>query len=208
MNLWTFLTFFLVLCRKLLTQSRPCSDGEVILSHKSETPQWSTSKIFNFHFDGNRFGFQPDLYGGNPSAICSLRVYPVTKKGFKFGPPAFFVPWKTFAVLLRLDSSLRSHLQHLTMDSLMPSLRATTLCPLVTASSITLSFKAASDVFLFFFCYIFSFCVMFTKCQFKDLNNEKITHKKSSSIYTRNYGNEKLSGVRNPSQDSAKSTVV
>lgn len=82
--------FFLVVGRELLTQSRPCPDGQVILSDKSETPWWSTTKIFNIHLVGDCFGFESDLHGGNPSTVCSLGVHPVPKNFFKFGPQALF----------------------------------------------------------------------------------------------------------------------
>lgn len=63
--------FFLTVGRKLLTQSCLCP-RQVSLSHRSETPWWSTSRICHFHFSGDCFGFQPDQHRGNPSYVCSL----------------------------------------------------------------------------------------------------------------------------------------
>lgn len=40
-------------------QSRRCPDGQVILSHKSETSQGSTAKIFNSHFGGEWLSVRP-----------------------------------------------------------------------------------------------------------------------------------------------------
>lgn len=70
--------FFLIVGSKLLTQSRLCTDDQVISSHKSETLCWSKSTIFIFLVILWAFSRMCTVEPLQPSALCvfieSLRL--------------------------------------------------------------------------------------------------------------------------------------